>query len=135
MVSLLVWVLCVYGLILGIDLFVGHLTFSSVQFSSVAQSCPTLCNLMNHSTPGLPVHHQLPEFTQTMPIELMMPSSHLILCCPLLCSISEKHALKIVCLSNTYHWLEVKWGKSVDGSIEKYTAIQLNSTQFNLTKT
>ena len=39
--------------------------FSSVQFSSVAQSCPTLCNTMNHSTPGLPVHHQLPEFTQT----------------------------------------------------------------------
>ena len=39
--------------------------FSSVQFSSVAQSCPTLCDPMNHSTPGLPVHHQLPEFTQT----------------------------------------------------------------------
>ena len=36
-----------------------------VQFSSVAQSCPTLCDPMNHSTPGLPVHHQLPEFTQT----------------------------------------------------------------------
>ena len=35
------------------------------QFSSVAQSCPTLCNPMNRSTPGLPVHHQLPEFTQT----------------------------------------------------------------------
>ena len=33
--------------------------------SSVAQSCPTLCNPMNPSTPGLPVHHQLPEFTQT----------------------------------------------------------------------
>ena len=33
--------------------------------SSVTQSCPTLCNPMNHSTPGLPVHHQLPEFTQT----------------------------------------------------------------------
>ena len=32
---------------------------------SVAQSCPTLCNPMNHSTPGLPVHHQLPEFTET----------------------------------------------------------------------
>ena len=40
-------------------------TFSLVQFSSVAQSCPTLCYPMNHSTPGLPVHHQLPEFTQT----------------------------------------------------------------------
>ena len=39
--------------------------FSSVQFSAVAQSCPTLCDRMNHSTPGLPVHHQLPEFTQT----------------------------------------------------------------------
>ena len=38
---------------------------SSVQFSSVAQSCPTLCDPMNHSTPGLPVHHQLLEFTQT----------------------------------------------------------------------
>ena len=37
----------------------------SVQFSSVAQSCPTLCNPMNRSMPGLPVHHQLPEFTQT----------------------------------------------------------------------
>ena len=38
---------------------------NSVQFSSVAQSCPTLCDPMNHSTPGLPVHHQLQEFTQT----------------------------------------------------------------------
>ena len=37
----------------------------SVQFSSVAQSCPTVCDPMNCSTPGLPVHHQLPEFTQT----------------------------------------------------------------------
>ena len=37
----------------------------SVQSSSVAQSCPTLCNPMDCSTPGLPVHHQLPEFTQT----------------------------------------------------------------------
>ena len=37
----------------------------SVQFSSVALSCPTLCDPMNRSTPGLPVHHQLPESTQT----------------------------------------------------------------------
>ena len=43
-----------------------ELVFScSVQFSSVAQSCPTLCDPMNRSTSGLPVHHQLPEFTQT----------------------------------------------------------------------
>ena len=39
--------------------------FCNVQFSSVAQLCLTLCDPMNHSTPGLPVHHQLPEFTQT----------------------------------------------------------------------
>ena len=39
--------------------------YSSVQFSSIAQSCPTLCDPMNHSTPGLPVHHQFLEFTQT----------------------------------------------------------------------
>ena len=38
--------------------------FRSVQFSSVTQSCTTLCDPMNCSTPGLPVHHQLPEFTQ-----------------------------------------------------------------------
>ena len=36
-----------------------------IQFSSIAQSCPTLCDPMNHSMPGLPVHHQIPEFTQT----------------------------------------------------------------------
>ena len=44
----------------GSDCFPG-----SVQFSSVAQSCLTLCDPVNQSTPGLPVHHQLPEFAQT----------------------------------------------------------------------
>ena len=39
--------------------------FLSNQFSSVTQSCPTFCDPMNRSTPGLPVHHYLPEFTQT----------------------------------------------------------------------
>ena len=52
--------------------------------SSVAQSCLTLCDPMNHSTPELPVHHQLPEFTQTHVHEVVMPSRHLILCHPLL---------------------------------------------------
>ena len=56
----------------------------SVQFSSVAQSCPTLCNSMNRCTPGLPVHHQLPEFTRLMSIRSVMPFSQLILCRPLL---------------------------------------------------
>ena len=59
-------------------------SFSSVQFSSVAQSCPTFCNPMNRSTPGLPVHHQLPESTQThvhRARDAIQPS-HLL--CPLL---------------------------------------------------
>ena len=42
-----------------------HTHSFSHQFSSIAQSCLTLCDPMNRSTPGLPVHHQLPEFTQT----------------------------------------------------------------------
>ena len=54
------------------------------QFSSVAQSCPTLCDPMNCSTPGLPVHHQLQGSPKLMSIELVMPSSHLMLCHPLL---------------------------------------------------
>ena len=45
--------------------FYKYLIKGSVQFSSIAQSCPTLRDPMNRSTPGLPVHHQLPEFTQT----------------------------------------------------------------------
>ena len=43
----------------------AHDSLSSVQFSSFTQLCPTLCDPMNCSTPGLPVHHQLPEFTET----------------------------------------------------------------------
>ena len=50
---------------LALSFLHSPICLSSVQFSSVAQSCPTLCDPMNHSTPGLPVHHQLPEFTQT----------------------------------------------------------------------
>ena len=53
----------------------------SVQFISVAQLCVTLSDLMNRSTPGLPVHHQLPEFTQTHVHRVGDASSHLILCC------------------------------------------------------
>ena len=51
---------------------------------SVAQSCPTLCDPMNRSMPGLHAHHQLPESTQTLSIEVVMPSNHLIFCRPLL---------------------------------------------------
>ena len=55
----------------------------AVQFSSVTQSCLMLCNGMDCSMPGFPVHDQLPELAQTH-VQLVMPSNHLILCCPLL---------------------------------------------------
>ena len=59
-----------------------YIYISSV--SPVTQLCPTLCNPMNRSTPGLPVHHQLPESTQTHARRVRDASSHLILCRPLL---------------------------------------------------
>ena len=49
---------CVY-------IYISNCIFKYIQFSSVAQSCQILCNLLDRSTPGLSVHHQLPEFTQT----------------------------------------------------------------------
>ena len=57
---------------------------TSVQFSSVTQSCPTFCDPMNCSTPGLPVHHQLPEFTQTHVHRVGDAIQPFILCHPLL---------------------------------------------------
>ena len=59
------WQSVFFFFFLDIELYVLFIYFGSVQFSSVAQSCSTLCDPMNCSTPGLPVHHQLPEFTQT----------------------------------------------------------------------
>ena len=57
----------------------------SVQFNSVTQLCPTLCDLVDCRMPGLSVCHQLPELVQTQSlIESVIPSSHLILCHPLL---------------------------------------------------
>ena len=59
-------------------------TLNKDSFSSVTQLCPTLCDPLNCSTPGLPVHHQLLSSLKLTSIELVMPSSHLILCRPLL---------------------------------------------------
>ena len=81
----------------------------SVQFSSVTQSCPTLCNPRNHSTPGLPVHHQLPEFTQThMCIEWVMPYNHLILCHPLLFPPSIFPSIRVFLYESV---LSIRWLK------------------------
>ena len=77
--------------------------FSSGQFSSVAQSCPALCDPMNCSTPGLPVHHQLPDSPKLMSIESVMPSSHLILCCPLLLLSPIPPSIRVFSIESALH--------------------------------
>ena len=101
----------------------GYLIFiwESVQFSSVAQSCPTLCDPMNHSTPGLPVHHKLPEFTQLMSIKSVMPSSHLILCHPFLLLPTIPPSIRVFSNESTLH---MRWPKywSFSFSISPFNA-------------
>ena len=79
---------------------------------SSAQSRPTLCDPMNRSMPGLPVHHQLPEFTQSSlrltSIESVMRSSHLILCCPLLLLPPIPPSIRIFSNEST---LRMRWPK------------------------
>ena len=81
---------------------------SSVQLRSVAQWCLTLCDPMNCSTPGLPVHHQLPEFTQLTSIESVMPSRHLILCRPLLLLPPIPPSIRVFSNEST---LRLRWPK------------------------
>ena len=57
---------------------------NSVQPSSVAQSCPTLCDPIDCSTPSLPLHYHSQSLLRLLSIEMEMPSNHLMLCCPLL---------------------------------------------------
>ena len=80
----------------------------NVQLSSVTQSCSTLCDPMDCSTPRLPVHHQFSEFTQTLSIELMMPSNHLILCHPLLLLPSIFPSIRVFSNESA---LRIKWPK------------------------
>ena len=68
---------------ISLHLFISSL-ISFIQYSSVVQSCPTLCGPMNPSTPSLPVHHLLPEFTQTHIHQVGDAMQHLIFCRPLL---------------------------------------------------
>ena len=81
---------------------------SLVQFSSVTQSCLTLCDPMNCSMPGLPVHHQLPEFTKLMSIKLVVWSSHLILCRPLFLLPPIPPSIRVFSKEST---LRMRWPK------------------------
>ena len=84
------------------------LNVTTHQFSSVAQLCPTLCNPMNCSMPSLPVHHQHLEFTKLTSIESVMPSSHFILCCPLLLLPPIPPSFRVFSNEST---LRIRWPK------------------------
>ena len=79
-----------------------------VQFSSVAESYPALSDPMGCSMPGLPVHHQLPEFLKFMSIELVMPFNHLILCLPYLLQSSIFPSIRIFSNESVLH---IRWPK------------------------
>ena len=88
-IKLNIWGFLFYALVSLLKVFAYHELLNlkctdlhGTLFSSVSQSCPTICDSMNHSMPGLPVHHQLPEFTQTH--VHWVGSNHLILCHSLL---------------------------------------------------
>ena len=83
-------------------------TFSLVQFSSVSLSCLTLCNPMNCSTSGLPVHHHLPEFTQTHIHWVSDVIQPLILCLPLLLLPPIPPSIRVFSNEST---LRMKWPK------------------------
>ena len=83
-------------------------SFSSVQFSSVAQSCLTLCDPMNRSTPGLPAITNSQSSLKLMSIESVMPSSHLILCCPLFLLPLIPPSITVFSNESTLH---VRWPK------------------------
>ena len=82
--------------------------FNSVQFSSVMQACPTLCDPMNRSTPGLPVHHHLPDFTQTHVHRVRGAISHLILDRPLLLLPPISPSIRVFPSEST---LRMRWPK------------------------
>ena len=82
--------------------------FSSVQFSSVTQSCPTLCDPINNSTPGLPFITNSRSSLKLMSIKSVMPSSHLILCCPLLLQSPIPPNIRVFSNQST---LRMRWPK------------------------
>ena len=81
---------------------------AKVRFSSVAQSCLTLCEPMNCSTPDLPVHHQLPEFTQTYVHWVSDTFNHLILCNPLFLPPSIFPSIRVFSNESGLH---IRWPK------------------------
>ena len=82
--------------------------FKISSVNSVTQSCSTLCNPMDCSTSGFPVHHQLQNLLKLVSIELVMPSNYLILCCPLLLLPSIFPSIRVFSSESVLH---IRWPK------------------------
>ena len=98
----------------------------SVQFSSVIQSCPTLCNPMNHSTPGLSVHHQLPEFIQTHAYRVgdaIQPSHPLLSPSPPAPNPSQQQGL--------FQWVNSAWGGQSIGVSASTSVLPMNTQDWS----
>ena len=78
------------------------------QLSSVTQSCPALCDPMDYSTPGFPVHHQLPSLLKLMSIKSVIPPNHLILCRPFLLLLSILPSIRVFSNESVLH---IRWPK------------------------
>ena len=95
----------------------GALYHVSVQFSAVTQSCLTLWNSWDCSTPDLLVHHHLPKILKLMSVESVMPFNHLILCHPLLLPPSIFPNIKVFSSESSVH---IRWqsiGVSASASV------------------
>ena len=109
------------------SLLLSHIPIRSDQIRSVSQLCLTICDPMNRSTPGLPVYHQLRSSLRLTSIESGMPSSYLILCCPLLLLPSTFPSIRVFSneLSLCIRWPE-SWNFSFSFSISpsnEYTGL------------
>ena len=110
-------------------MIIGVYIQGTLHFNSVAQSCPTLCDPMNHSTPGLPVCHQLPEFSQTHAhwvsdaIQSSHPLSSLLLLPPI------PPSIKVFSNESTRH---MRWPKYWSFSFKYYITLHhMEKTQIN----
>ena len=97
-----------FHLIYEIGLNFNLLKMWVVQFHSVTQLCLTLCDPRDYSPLGFPVHHQLPELLKLMFIESVMPSNHLLLCCPLLLPPSFFPSIRVF---SSESLLPIRWPK------------------------
>ena len=98
-----------------VTIFLNSIYTRLVQFRSVAHLCLTLCDPMNHSTPGLPVHHQLLDPPKPMSIVSVMPSNHIILCHPLLLLPSIFPSIRVFSNESALH---NRWPKHLEFQLQ-----------------